>query len=62
MQTPQYELFISRWLAAKSMAELARTAGISRRRAYRIAHLLRVAGVQLPILPRYRVSMLPSKN
>jgi len=62
MARPQYENFISRWMAAKSVAEMARTAGISRRKAYRIARMLRVAGVRLPILPRYQVSMLPSDN
>ena len=30
--------------------------------AYRIARLLRVAGVQLPNLPLYRVSIVPSDN
>jgi hypothetical protein len=62
MTLPQYELFICRWLAAKSVAEMASTSGITKRRAYLIARLLRVAGVQLPNLPRYRVSMLPSDN
>jgi len=62
MTLHQYELFIRRWLAATSVAEMARTAGMSRRKVYRIARLLRLAGVRLPNLPLYRVSIVPSDN
>lgn len=62
MTDTQYERFIDVWLTSKSVDEVARTARISKRRAYRIARFLRVAGVRLSQLPLYQVSMAPSVN
>lgn len=62
MTQAQYDRFIDVWLESKSIDEVARSARISKRRVYRIARFLRVAGVRLPNLPLYRVSMAPSRN
>lgn len=62
MKQTQYERFIDHWLAAKSVDEVARSARISKRKVYRIARFLRVAGIRLPDLPLYGVSMAPSTN